>query len=323
MVLQATIESGGTFTREYRVGGLFALGLKGTLQPYEIDIETKEQNAPDSAYTRIQPLQDFSTITISDTLAHTFQTNQVEEVVRLTVTNNSSGRMTLHGSPVDTIDEYFVQDGRRWLYAEKQDTNSVTIGSNQYDVAEDGSGDLVIRDDAGNDVLIWDQSAGQWDFKSQVVANLGELSTDEADITGETFITAERNNGVSSVSSSNWTNIADTENEDVRDEQDASFNINVDETGYYDIIGQVRFFSITDGDGLIVYVRSPSGTDPDNNRVQKTAAGTDDQVLFSLVVKLQSGTNYRIQARDLDSTYSIGGNPGRNFYTVKRSVVHP
>lgn len=60
---------------------------------------------------------------------------------------------------------------------------SRVIGSNEYEITEDSNGDLVVRDDAGNDVFIWDKSAGQWDFKSQDVTNLASLGTDEASIT--------------------------------------------------------------------------------------------------------------------------------------------
>jgi hypothetical protein len=74
-------------------------------------------------------------------------------------------------------------DGNNKL-ANNLDLSQAIFGGEDYDIDVDGSGDLVIRDDNGNDVLIWDKSAAEWDFKSQDLANLNSVTTDEATIGG-------------------------------------------------------------------------------------------------------------------------------------------
>jgi hypothetical protein len=121
--LTGTVKDGDTLQYEFRVEDGLELVLNANRQPYDIDIETKQAGLPDSDYSRIQPLQDFSQVTVEDTSEHTYKTGEVEQDVRITITNNSGQKFRVSGraSSIDAT-KYFVEDGRKWVYSKKQDS---------------------------------------------------------------------------------------------------------------------------------------------------------------------------------------------------------
>jgi len=147
------------------------------------------------------------------------------------------------------------------------------------------------------------------------------VSTDEADITGETFIKASRGVNSSSTSSRTWVDVATSENEDVRGEQDSSLNINPDETGDYIVSGVVIWKNINDRDRIRIAVRDVDKDLHLSPRHVEVVAGADNHwMTFYLDVELTAGTNYKVQATDDNSSFVVGTD---SEYTVKRSVVHP
>jgi len=152
------------------------------------------------------------------------------------------------------------------------------------------------------------------------------VDAEEADITNETFIQAERDTRTSTITANTWTNLADTKREDNRNEQDGLFNINLDETGWYQVSGAVTLLGSSDQDPITVAVRD---TDADslvrNGRAEANISGNSGGLQFAFVVKLTAGTNYRVQVKNRLNSYKVEGddnNSEMSHYAVRRSIVH-
>lgn len=53
------------------------------------------------------------------------------------------------------------------------------IDLGRYELDEDQSGNLVVKDPNDNTLFEWDETAGEWDFANQSIGNLGSLSTEK------------------------------------------------------------------------------------------------------------------------------------------------
>jgi hypothetical protein len=150
------------------------------------------------------------------------------------------------------------------------------------------------------------------------------VNTGKADIDGETFIKANRSSAIAGAASGTWHDIADSEIEDNLGEQDSSFNINPDETGWYQIQIRVLIGSAASGDELILGVRNVDTSSIVSNGVHQwfTASGNDGRAAV-VTVFLSSGTNYRVQIINKDSSFDLRGVASAVGYTVTREVVHP
>jgi len=56
------------------------------------------------------------------------------------------------------------------------------IDIGDYELDQDSNGNLVIKDPNDTEVMKWDESAGQWDFGNQALANLGSINTENGGI---------------------------------------------------------------------------------------------------------------------------------------------
>lgn len=195
----------------------------------------------------------------------------------------------------------------------------------------DGSGnnDLRIEHQPSGAEFRYDVSAGAW-IPNQPIGTSSDRQNhygdtgdyNSADVTNDTFIKSVLDTSTSSQSSNSWVTIADTEQEDIRGEQDSSLNINPDESGWYEISASALAFETSDQDTLKLAVRDvDSGTTVERER-EKTS-GSLHGIFKTFVVYLDSGTNYKVQFTDVDTSFKLSGSDQETGYVVRKSVVHP
>lgn len=61
-------------------------------------------------------------------------------------------------------------------------TGEINLGNN-YQIDEDSNGDLVIKDETGNNVLRWDNTNNEWNAESNAISNLSAVSTEQVNNT--------------------------------------------------------------------------------------------------------------------------------------------
>lgn len=206
------------------------------------------------------------------------------------------------------------------------------IENNEVRLTEDGSGDLAIEHvPSGNTITVdqdvaisdiaTDKLPSNLDAQGNDINNVGSLSTVEETVTGETLIRARRANSVTGISANEWTNIADTELDDNRDELNG-LTINVDKDGFYHLFAAVHFLNVADGDRIDFALRNTSSSslvdltrDP-----RQIAAGSEDGMDINTVVKLSSGVDYEVQARSIDGSFDI---IEPSYFSLVRSLVQP
>lgn len=159
------------------------------------------------------------------------------------------------------------------------------------------------------------------------------VSTDEADITGETYIKADRESKQSSsINAGNWDNLYDSEDTvDNLNEFDESGNAQFvpGESGVYTIKGGAAFQSPSDGDRLQARILDVDNSNivPPGTIFDINVGATEDAIIpFNVDVDLTAGTSYEVQARNVSSSWKFKGSSNdlgfRCYGTIKRSVVH-
>jgi hypothetical protein len=156
-------------------------------------------------------------------------------------------------------------------------------------------------------------------------ADAESISTDKGDITNESFIAGYLDTIKTGVSSNDFVNVVDSEEEDVLDEFNSSYEFTPSTTGWYDVTVFCRPSSMTSGDSVQLGLRNTSDNDwvgipglaeayllfnADESFEDKIVSGT---------FKLKSGKNYEPLSRNLDSSYDIT----RGYVQIKKAVVHP
>jgi hypothetical protein len=191
---------------------------------------------------------------------------------------------------------------------------SQPVGSGDYQEEVNADGDLVLKDPNGNVVRRYDLAEGQWVYPA--------VSTENADVTGETYIEAERTQSLQSITAGSFTNIVDTENEDSLGEFNSSQQFSPTETGKYIITGYGRIGVGNSGDSCHGRIRNV--TDGTTTRflmdTQQSGGTGVHTVTFTTNITLDSAKNYEFQVTDNDSTYDM---KKFSFLEIKRSVVHP
>jgi len=148
-------------------------------------------------------------------------------------------------------------------------------------------------------------------------SSLQSLDIGSATVTNSTFIQSERGSNSASTSSGTWVAIADTEQEDNLSEQDSSFNINVDESGWYEVFATAQI-GCSDGDTIQCAIRDVDAGSSLFRNSQVVGGGVSQDVGLAATVNLSAGTNYQVQGRNGSSSFKIFTN---TRYVVKRSVV--
>jgi len=169
---------------------------------------------------------------------------------------------------------------------------------------------------------------GGIDLGGADITNAGSVSTGEADITNETVVKARLGNnkddGGSPFSSGSWVVMADAEVLDNLDEQDGSFNINPNESGWYSVFLRASFFDGSDQDQIRVAVRDvDSGLTVTDGLLEDWTSGSKGNIHGTVYVNLTAGTNYQIQASNNTSSFRLNGGNDKTGYDVIRGVVHP
>jgi hypothetical protein len=134
------------------------------------------------------------------------------------------------------------------------------------------------------------------------------LTTDEANITNETFIRAERSSASNSTSTGTRINIFDTAVKDVRGEFNGSAQFEPDESGEYLFIIHCEI----DGAGnpgdevrcVIWDVTNSTVLQKNSARASITTIGSRVNFVFSAA--LSAGDTYEVRAANNNSSYEIG-----------------
>jgi len=149
----------------------------------------------------------------------------------------------------------------------------------------------------------------------------GSISTEEADITGETYIKAVRNSNSNSKPSGSWAQIADAEVDDNLNEMDSSFTINPDESGRYTILANARIYGGTDQNSIFVALRDVDANSTVGGEARTELSGGSGGIGLVESVELSAGTNYGVQIQNYDSSFQVSAS-GSHF-TLIRGVVQP
>jgi len=202
--------------------------------------------------------------------------------------------------------------------------------------ADPPDGNFVVAETAaGTKLMEYDATASEWvvrgdvNMSGQALAvdsvDANSVSTDEANVTGETYVESVLGSTNSGVSAGTWVTVADSEQEDARDEYTGQ-KLAPDKSGYYEITGIVAFSGISDGDQVRARVRNVT----DGNTVDPwifnlpTSTSNDHYIPFTCKKELSAGKEYEIQATNGDSSFDLSGGSGiaQSGYTIERQVVH-
>jgi len=140
---------------------------------------------------------------------------------------------------------------------------------------------------------------------TNVVADVDNtsVSTEEADVTNESFVRGTRSTETSSISSATRTNIVDGESKDNRGEFNASQEFVPDKTGEYEITGQVQIGGSTGtGDEIFLEVRVGSSSIRTANFDTTT---NNRRYNFSFAPELTAGNAYTVKAYNNNSSFTI------------------
>jgi len=213
-----------------------------------------------------------------------------------------------------------------------QDTSAGTIGaagdSNDIylDQLYDPDGDEILNvDDTGDINAAFGRT---WAFDDISVPNFSpdsidtnSLTTVEAEVTGQTRITAARSANSPSTSATTYQNLYDSESRDDRGEFNENGNayFNPDKSGDYSLnfgwdirggtsVGDTISFRIrdVDGDNILFTVRYAVEFQP-------------EQRIAHIETELSANTNYIIEGTNLDSSFKLNAG-GANRAIIKREV---
>jgi len=193
----------------------------------------------------------------------------------------------------------------------------LTLGN--YELDEDGNGDLVIKDKNDTVVFKYDDTAGSFklqvnfDFGSNDISNIGSLNTGKASVTDSTVIEAVRSANNNGISATTWKNLVNSGSEihDKQNEFDESGSAQIvpnrDITAL--VIAQAQIFNATDTDSI--RIRMQNITDGQTVTISDPSgrlSGSADEITESFFVNLSAGDAYEIQVQDFDNSFSIGQN---------------
>jgi len=159
------------------------------------------------------------------------------------------------------------------------------------------------------------------------VKNVDSLSTVEGQFTGETLIRGRLEANSETISAGTWADIADTNSFPPSNEFDGT-NINLDKTGWYEVEATVPVFGAAAGDEIQVALRDVDAGSivPGSQSLTAMAASRDDAGIANSTVFLNADTNYRVQAKDVDNSFSINGGAYGDvtaYFALKWSPVQP
>jgi len=154
------------------------------------------------------------------------------------------------------------------------------------------------------------------EFNSNDITGVSSLSTEEANVTNETFISATRSSSANNVSAGTRTNIVDTQNIDNRGEFNSNQQFTPDKSGWYRIYAHARFGDGSDGDRYIIEVEDVNSSSVISTATPEiTDSSGNPRTYVALLVELTSGTTYQVRAANSDSQYSLFG--GSNIRIVR------
>jgi len=195
-------------------------------------------------------------------------------------------------------------------------------------------GDFVVAEDTdGNTVLLkYDDTAGEWVYGGPVnmsgsdISNVGQLSstsvnTEQADVTGEPVVRAERSTISSGNSAGSWVNVVDLGASDPLD----IFNSNAQIVPTSDVpvmvIVQAQIEASSGGDLVEVRIRDvDSNTDVNFGKPLDALAASTDGVHMTLTGTLNANNAHELQVRNLDSAFDVGRN--QSYYNLFKRIVH-
>lgn len=150
----------------------------------------------------------------------------------------------------------------------------------------------------------------------------GTLSTESADVTGETFIRAYKSADSTGIAAGTYTNIGDTEDVDSTGEYSSS-QFTPATSGWYDVLAKARIDPGADGDTLTIRLRNV--TDGSNVLFIQDSVGNagKQSPVLSTVADLTAGKSYEVQVADNDNNYGVFSGSEKTFCVFRKSVVHP
>jgi len=157
------------------------------------------------------------------------------------------------------------------------------------------------------------------------------VTTEQADITNETFIVPVRNAESGSITAGTWTNVFTASVADNRGEFNGNSQFVPDDGGWYSIMADIPLLTGSSNDRIRARLRNVSdgvsvgsgGASDTENRGRTLAAGSDViNLTFTLAFELTAGKAYEIQAQNVDSAYELRADDGIRC-VIRRSVVHP
>lgn len=153
--------------------------------------------------------------------------------------------------------------------------------------------------------------------------NNSAVVTDEADITNETYIEATRSSDASGISTGTWTNIADGEDKDVRNEFNSSQQFVPDATAEYTVNAYARMEPGSDQDRLQIRVRNITDSTTLIGSLEFSASGTGDEgvIIPGLSGTFSAGDKYEIQVVAIGGSFGIDATATRAV--IKKTYPHP
>jgi len=167
-----------------------------------------------------------------------------------------------------------------------------------------------------------DSNAGRPSDRVDVFADgvdATSVSTNEGQVTNETFVRLTRSSDTASTSAGDFVNLFDGKSKDNRGEFNSSQEFSPEKDGEYIIIvnPDIRG-STTDGDDIIIEVYNVTdSTFLIRSRAEASSAESPASVVFA--VNLDSGNNYELRATNLDSSFYI--DTDQTTGVIKRSLI--
>jgi len=146
----------------------------------------------------------------------------------------------------------------------------------------------------------------------------GTITTQEADITNETFIRLSRENDTASTTAGSFVDAFDTVVKDTRGEGNTS-GFQPDKTGEYLVIVNIEFGGNTaQGDTIEqrMFIPTPAVT---VNETQEQAPSENAKISSTLPINVGGSGTHNIQVTNYDNSFKIVDAEG----IILRSVVHP
>lgn len=156
----------------------------------------------------------------------------------------------------------------------------------------------------------------------KVTANT--VSTGEADITNETLVVADMGGGTpnQSISANTWTTLElDNTTKDERGEWDTTnYQFSPDKSGYYHVTAQIKFQVNSDGDKIKARFQNVTDGNHVIRNAQNSGSARTQHVAIDKILYLESGKNYEVQGKNVDSSDTMGSSAESGVYCCIRSV---